>query len=156
MQYYIYKKEKLIALPRQNFKTGIHLFLAALILSTAAAVLQVIPQLYCLIAAACCALLVAVCSFIHNRYSSLFKKKVVIEVGQDSIQYFSEEKNEMVEIAAEDIVKISTRFCELQVYTRDNTLHRINMESVKKEQARWEIKEMVKQLAGINSFTAVN
>ena len=156
MQYYIYTRENVISLPKQNFKTGIQLFLAALILSTAAALLQLIPQIYCLIAAICCVLLIAVCSFIYKRYSSLFRKKVLIKVGQDSLQYFSGEKDEMIEIAAEDIVKVSTRFCELQVHTKDNTIHRISMASIKKEQARWEIKEMVKQLAGINSFSAAS
>ena len=147
MQYYIYTKENIFSLPKRNFKTAVHVLLIAIVVSTAAAVFHLIPVVYCFIAALCCTFLAMVCSFIYSRYASLFKKKILLQVGEDSLKYYSVERDEMVEVPASEIVKINTKFCELQIHTRDQYVHRISISSVKKEQTRWEIKECVKQLA---------
>ncbi|MXV51443.1 hypothetical protein GS399_10720 [Pedobacter sp. HMF7647] len=75
------------------------------------------------------------------------KKIAFLVINNDSIQYYCEESGENVVIEAEDIIGISTRFCALNIHTRDNQVHCIKMDSVTSEKERWEIKELTRQLA---------
>ncbi|WP_423147127.1 hypothetical protein [Rubrolithibacter danxiaensis] len=74
-------------------------------------------------------------------------EELLLKIDNEGFDYFSFEEDKVIRIQAEEISKITTGFCELKVHTRDNLIHKINMAPIKKEQTRWEVKEMVKQLA---------
>ena len=74
------------------------------------------------------------------------QKITLVKINGDSIEYFSTDAEEMITIPAEEIVKVSTRFCELRIHT-EYDVHSINMSMIPKEQTRWEIKEMIRIVA---------
>ncbi|MVN22683.1 hypothetical protein [Mucilaginibacter arboris] len=77
-----------------------------------------------------------------------FKRKQVpfIKIEADKLQYFCQVKKELVVIPVNEITNITTRFCELQIHTQVCT-HCLNMDQIKQETQRWEIKEMIRKLA---------
>ncbi len=98
-------------------------------------------------------------NFLKSLYNKIFNKSledIYLKLEDNYLEYFSEEQEEMVQIPAENITKIITRFCELQIHTADSAVHRISMSYIKNVQTRWEVKEMIKQLAHINSFSTAS
>ena len=75
------------------------------------------------------------------------QKPLLLQVTESGIVYYCEERNEMVYVLSRDITRINTGFCKLDIHTRDNYTHSINLLNIKSEQTRWEIKEMAKSLA---------
>ena len=84
-----------------------------------------------------------------------FKRKQIpfVKIEDNQVQYFCPVKKEVILIPANEITKVSTHFCELQIHTYNRT-HCINMNKIKQEQQRWEIKEMIKKLAVENEKRA--
>jgi hypothetical protein len=78
------------------------------------------------------------------------RKPLLLEITNTQITYLSEENNELITINSEDISGIDHKFCELEIRTKDNGVHHVNLLNTGSEQNRWEIKEHVKRLtAGI-------
>jgi hypothetical protein len=84
-----------------------------------------------------------------------FKKKQVpfIKIEDNNLYYFCPVKKEAVMIPANEIVKVSTQFCELQIHTTTRT-HCLNLNNIKQEHRRWEIKETIKNLVVENEKRA--
>ncbi|MEJ6981332.1 hypothetical protein WG906_12770 [Pedobacter sp. P351] len=81
---------------------------------------------------------------------SINRKPLLIEITDNKLIYLSEERNELITINSEDILSINHKFCELQIHTRNEQIHNINLLNTGSEQTRWEIKEHIKGLtAGI-------
>lgn len=79
------------------------------------------------------------------------KNQVPFIMIQDSkLEYFCPEKNKIITVFANDITNITTRFFELRIHTAEK-VHSINLEQVTEEKTRWEIKEMIKQLANVKA-----
>ena len=74
------------------------------------------------------------------------KKPLLLEITNDKIVYLSEERNELVTINPEEIAAINHKFCELEIHTKDEMVHNINLLNTGSEQNRWEIKEHTKRL----------
>ena len=74
------------------------------------------------------------------------RKPLLIEITDNEIIYLSEEQNERIKIDVKDIASISHKFCELQIHTKDELVHNINLLNTGSEQTRWEIKEHIKRL----------
>lgn len=72
-----------------------------------------------------------------------------ISIQDSKLEYFCPHKKEIITVHAHEITNITTRFCELRIHTND-CLHSINLELIPKERTRWEIKEMIRQLAPLN------
>ncbi len=66
-----------------------------------------------------------------------------VEIAEGTLSYFDTGKGEMVSVPIEEITHISTRFCELNVHTAEN-IHSLNLDLIRSEKARWEIKEMIR------------
>lgn len=77
---------------------------------------------------------------------NLNRKPLLLEITENDIIYLPENEKEQVTIHSEDIISITHRFCELQISTKDDKVHRINLMNTNSEQTRWEIKELVKSL----------
>ncbi len=77
-----------------------------------------------------------------------FKRKQVpfVKIEGQQLQYFCPVKKALVMIPANEITSVTTQFCELQIHTTGRT-HCLNMNKVKQEKQRWEIKEMIRKLA---------
>ena len=80
-----------------------------------------------------------------------FARKQVpfIKIEDSNVYYFCPVKKEAVMISGNEITKVTTQFCELQIHTTTRT-HCLNMDKIKQEQQRWEIKEMIKKIAHEN------
>jgi hypothetical protein len=74
-----------------------------------------------------------------------------VQIADGTLNYFDPAKGEMISVCAKEITHISTRFCELQVHTHD-TIHSLNLGLIRNEQTRWEIKEMIREMARSSSF----
>lgn len=74
------------------------------------------------------------------------KKPVYLSVSSSEITYFSDERNEAVTIQADEIEKIQTSFCTLQIHDKNDVLHSISLMNIKSPQTRWEIKEITKKM----------
>jgi|GEM_PF-1181586 len=85
-------------------------------------------------------------------YYTINRKPLLLEITNNQISYISEENSELITISTEDILDINHKFCELEIYTKDERVHAINLLNTDSEQTRWEIKEHLKKLIeGINS-----
>lgn len=149
MHYQIYRTKR--ALSREKLWWGVKGILLILTISTAAVALNLISPIFCLFNG-----IAGVILFIAYAKMFCLSKELFLKVEEGSLKYFSEEREEMIEIEAKDIEKITSRFCELHIHTRDNAVHRISMSPIKKEQTRWEIKEMIRQLAHMQSFSTAS
>ncbi len=69
-----------------------------------------------------------------------------LEITDGTLSYLDTEKGEMITIPVNDITFISTRFCRLNVHTSDG-IHALNLDLIRKEQTRWEIKEIIRGIA---------
>ncbi|MEJ7780638.1 MAG: hypothetical protein WKF68_13735 [Daejeonella sp.] len=68
-----------------------------------------------------------------------------IEISEGSLNYWDPAKEEIVSVSAKDITQISTKLCQLKLHTPDQ-IHVVNLNLIKKEQTRWEIKENVRKM----------
>jgi hypothetical protein len=69
-----------------------------------------------------------------------------VEIVDGTISYFDSSRGEMVSVQVHEITHISTRFCQLDVHTAEN-IHSLNLGLVRNEKTRWEIKEMIREMA---------
>ena len=83
---------------------------------------------------------------IRHLILAINKKPLLLEITNDKIAYLSEERNELITILPEEIRSINHKFCELQIHTKDEVVHNINLLNTGSEQTRWEIKEHVRML----------
>ena len=68
-----------------------------------------------------------------------------VQIADGTLNYFNPQNGEMVSVQAKDITHISTRFCELKIHTNEN-IHSLNLGLIRNEKARWEIKEMIREM----------
>lgn len=87
----------------------------------------------------------------------ILKRKHVpfVKIKDNQLQYYCPIKKELVVIPAKEITKVTTHFCELQIHTCNHT-HCLNINKVKQENERWEIKEMIRKLAVENNNRAAD
>lgn len=83
------------------------------------------------------------------------KQTPFVKIEDRQLQYFCVVKKELVTIPADEIIKVTTQFCELQIHTSSRT-HCLNLKHIKEEKQRWEIKEMIRKLALENGNRVVN
>lgn len=83
------------------------------------------------------------------------KQTPFVKIEDRQLQYFCVVKKEIVTIPADEIIKVTTQFCELQIHTLNRT-HCLNLNHIKEEKQRWEIKEMIRKLAPENGNRVVN
>ena len=74
------------------------------------------------------------------------RKPLLLEITNDKITYLSEESNKLITILPNEILSINHKFCELQIHTKDEVVHNINLLNTGSEQTRWEIKEHIRML----------
>jgi hypothetical protein len=141
MQHHVYRTNisASFSLDERLFK-GLSVLLGIILLTAILAPLNISPMAY-LLAGIFGSISIA---FIYRKRTG--EKDLLIKIEDNGIEYFSEERDEMIRIEAESIIKVSTRFCELHILTKDNTPHCIDLSLIKTEQTRWEVKETVKQL----------
>ena len=73
------------------------------------------------------------------------QKVSFIEIRDKTLNYFDTEREEIVKVAAQDITHISTKLCELRVHTNER-VHLVNLNVIRNEKKRWEIKEKIRTL----------
>ena len=127
------------------------IFLSFLIVITIISSFAEVPSVFCISNIALGILFIVVLLVLK------FKKKQVafIKFEDNNVYYFCKVKKEAVVIPASEIINVTTRFCELQIHTINQT-HCINMDKIKQETQRWEIKEMIRKLALKNGNQACN
>lgn len=125
------------------------IFLSVLIAVTIFSSITEIPSAFYLCNIVLCLL------FLITMIVVKFKKKQIsfININHNQLEYFCPVKKELVTIRANEITKVTTQFCELQIHTINRT-HCLNMEKIKQESQRWEIKEMIKNLVVENEKRA--
>jgi hypothetical protein len=89
---------------------------------------------------------IVIIAILRQLIVAINKKPLLLKITKNSIVYLSEERNELISIASDEIKEITHRFCELQILTKDDSIHHINLLNTDSEQTRWEIKELSKQL----------
>lgn len=125
------------------------LILAALTLATLVVALEFAEPLFSIINALfAVALIIAILTKNYTRQIVTFLK-----IDNQGIEYFCAEEDRCISIAANEITHITTRFCELNIHTRDK-VHSLNMNMIRQEKKRWEIKEMIRQLANHQNLSA--
>jgi hypothetical protein len=78
--------------------------------------------------------------------TSTNKKPLLLEISDEKISYLSETSGTLITISPDEIASISHKFCELQIHTKDDKVHNINLLNTGSEQTRWEIKEHTRML----------
>jgi hypothetical protein len=151
MQFQLYRKENLPVITTETLRIGIPVLVSLIALSTVAVALEYIPTEYYLATSIICVALI----FVAFKLSKNTRSKAFLRVEDTYLEYFSEDMDEIVQIGADEIEKVCTRFCEIQVYTRDHSVHRIDTSVIKKQQTRWEVKEMIKNLAQPHDLSTV-
>ncbi|RYE27347.1 MAG: hypothetical protein EOP42_19335 [Sphingobacteriaceae bacterium] len=73
------------------------------------------------------------------------KQTAIFRTDNQQLRYFCPVKRENVIIPIPEIIKVTSQFCELQIHTCNKT-YCLNLNNIKQEKQRWEIKEMVKNL----------
>ena len=86
-------------------------------------------------------MLLAIVMLVTRRHKVPF-----VEIVDSTLNYFDTNKGEMVSVQVHEITHISTRFCQLDVHTAEN-IHSLNLGLVRNEKTRWEIKEMIREMA---------
>lgn len=95
--------------------------------------------------------------FLLGLFLLKLKRKQIpfVKIEDRQLQYFCVVKKEKVSIPLSEIIKVTTQFCELQIHTSSHT-HCLNLNHIKEEKQRWEIKEMIRKLAPENGNKVIN
>ena len=118
------------------------IFLSLLFLNTLGVALDItMPQVSLLNLALGVIFLIVLAAMINKRSRVPF-----VNIHDDMLEYYNPEEGEFISIPSMEITKITTRFNELNIHTSDRT-HSLNLSLVRKEQTRWELKEMIRKMA---------
>lgn len=127
------------------------MILGAIILTTAGVALNIaVPLLSLINVFIALVLIIVLLTKSYNRQTVTFLK-----VDSHSIEYFCEQKERTVLILSDEITHITTRFCELHIHTRDK-VHTLNMNMIRQEKKRWEIKQIIRELATEHKLSAAS
>ena len=119
------------------------IFLSLLFLNTLGVAFDItVPQLSLVNLVLGVVFLIALATQINKR-----SKVPFVNIHDNTLEYFSPEEGEIISIPSVEIIKITTRFNELNIHT-DSRVHSLNMGLIRQEQTRWEIKEMIRRMAG--------
>ena len=151
MQYQVYRESNFIQIEEQKLFFLIRGLSLIVLLSTLGIVIGFISELYCILNSFICVFIILLCI----KAQAFFHDNLLIKVDNRGVEYFSHDEGKLITVHAADIIKITTGFCQLQVHTKD-AVHIINMEAIKKEKTRWEVKEMVKQMAKQAAFSVAS
>ncbi len=89
-------------------------------------------------------------------YINSYKTNIpFIKIQDDKMEYFCRERGEIITIDANDITKITTRFCELRIHTNEY-IHCIDLGMIPQGKKRWEIKEMIHKIAHIDRLSVAS
>ncbi len=116
------------------------IFLSLLLLTTFVIAYFNSTELNLMVAVSCVVVFAVIALLITKR-----QKMPFVEISNGTLSYFDTGRGEMVSVPVQDITHISTRFCELNVHTSD-TIHSVNLDLIRSEKARWEIKEMIREM----------
>lgn len=118
------------------------IFLSLLFLNTLGVALDItMPQVSLLNLVLGVVFLIVLAAMINKRSRVPF-----VNIHDDMLEYYNPEEGEIISIPSMEITKITTRFNELNIHTNDRT-HSLNLSLVRKEQTRWELKEMIRKMA---------
>jgi hypothetical protein len=117
------------------------IFLSVLLLFTSVIAIYNAPSQYLITGVSGAAVLIAVVMLVTRR-----PKVPFVEIADGTLRYFDTEKGEMISVHVDEITHISTRFCELNIHTPEHT-HKLNLDLIRSEKTRWEIKEMIRDIA---------
>ena len=117
------------------------IFLSLMLLSTSAIAFYNSDEINVLYALPILAVITAVIMVIGSR-----RKVSFVEITDGTLSYLDTGKGEMVSVPVHEITHISTRFCQLNVHTTE-CIHTLNLDMVRNEKTRWEIKEMIREIA---------
>jgi hypothetical protein len=125
------------------------IFLSLLFLNTLGVALDItMPQVSLVNFVLGVVFLITLATIIHKRSRIPF-----VNIHDDTLEYFNPEEGEIISIPSMEITKITTRFNELNIHTNDR-MHSLNLGLIRKEQTRWEIKEMIRRMARPEGQTA--
>lgn len=118
------------------------IFLSLLFLNTLGVALDItMPQVSLLNLVLGVVFLIVLAAMINKRSRVPF-----VNIHDDMLEYYNPQEGEIISIPSTEITKITTRFNELNIHTNDRT-HSLNLSLVRKEQTRWELKEMIRKMA---------
>jgi hypothetical protein len=118
------------------------IFLSLLFLNTLGVAFNItIPQLSLVNLVLGVVFLIVLASQINKR-----SKVPFVNIHDNTLEYFNPEEGDIISIPSMEITKITTRFNELNIHT-ENRVHSLNLGLIRQEQARWELKEMIRQMA---------
>jgi hypothetical protein len=118
------------------------IFLSLLFLNTLAVAFDVtMPQVSLLNLVLGIVFLIVLAAMINKRSRIPF-----VNIHDDTLEYFNPEEGEIISIPSMDITRVTTRFNELNIHTQDR-MHSLNLGLIRKEQTRWELKEMIRRMA---------
>ena len=118
------------------------IFLSLLFLNTLGVALDItMPQVSLLNLVLGVVFLIVLAAMINKRSRVPF-----VNIHDDMLEYYNPEEGEIISIPSMEITKITTRFNELNIHTNART-HSPNLALVRKEQTRWELKEMIRKMA---------
>jgi hypothetical protein len=118
------------------------IFLSLLFLNTLGVALDItMPQVSLLNLVLGVVFLIVLAAMINKRSRVPF-----VNIHDDMLEYYNPEEGEIISIPSTEITRITTRFNELNIHTNERT-HSLNLSLVRKEKTRWELKEMIRQMA---------
>ena len=125
------------------------IFLSLLFLNTLGVAFNItVPQLSLVNLVLGLVFLIALASQINKR-----SKVPFVNIHDNTLEYFNPEEGDIISIPSMEILKITTRFNELNIHT-ENRVHSLNLGLIRQEQTRWELKEMIRQMARPNGHHA--
>ena len=140
MCYNVYSGSGLLTTPKEKLWPALWFSLFIILASTSTVYLQIIPAEVSMVNLLLCSALLLISLNADRICGILF-----VSVSDVSIQYYAEDRDQMIVIPVKDITGISSKFCRLFVHTQES-IHSINLLYVKREKSRWELKEMIKQV----------
>ena len=117
------------------------ILLSILLITASAIALYNLSGLNLLIALPVVLAIAALAMLVSSRQKVSF-----IDITDGTLSYLNTNSGEMVSVPVHDITHISTRFCQLNIHTAD-CIHTLNLDIVRNEKTRWEIKEMIREIA---------
>ncbi|MGI4020007.1 MAG: hypothetical protein ACRYFA_00740 [Janthinobacterium lividum] len=117
------------------------IFLSFLIVITLLSSVAEMPSVFYVSNMVLCMLFIAAIVLV----SFIKKRALLVKIADNNVHYLWPVTKEKVTIPAKEIIKVTSQFCELQIHTSTRT-HCLNMDQIKQENKRWEIKEMIKKL----------